>query len=104
MASRMEIQTRLETLFYMKVYFQPPPNLSLEYPCIVYEKQRTETRRADNRPFTFYDRYTVTHISKSYDESVPIKMLGAFRHAFQDREFKTDGLYHQVYTVYVYNN
>lgn len=100
----MKIQEALENLFHIKVYFQPPPNLSLEFPCVVYEKVRTEVRRADDRPFTFYDRYTVTHISKTNDETVPIKMLGAFRHAFQDREFKTEGLYHQVYTVYIYNN
>lgn len=104
MASRMKIQSRLEELFKMKVYFQPPPNLGLEFPCIVYSKVRTDVRRGDNKTYNFYDQYSVTHISKSYDESVPVTLLTGFTYARQDRDFKTDGLYHQVFTVYVYHN
>jgi hypothetical protein len=41
MAPRLQLQTLLETLTE-HVYFQPPENLKVQYPCIVYQRDFAE--------------------------------------------------------------
>ena len=49
MASRPELQTKLEELLGNRnVYYQPPESVKIEYPAIVYSKIRIDTRSADN--------------------------------------------------------
>lgn len=104
MATRQQLQAALETAFGTNVYFQPPSNLSLSYPCIVYSRVRAEKRPADNRPYMRYDRYSVVYISKTFAEEVPDTMFDTFECVTHDRDYKTDGLYHQVFTIYEKQN
>ncbi len=56
------------------VYFQPPENIRLTYPCIVYERSSIDTNFADNNPYTNKKRYTVTVIDKNPDSVIPDKV------------------------------
>lgn len=81
------------------VYFQPPENLKLAYPCIVYELEQIETFHANNVPYADYDRYSVTVIDRDPESSITrqIVTLPMCRH---ERHFVNDNLHHDVFTIY----
>lgn len=83
-----------------KVYFQPPENLKLAYPCIVYERTTALQQYADNEPYHTTKRYTVTLITKTADNDEYLDKLLDLPMCTFDREFKTDNLVHDVFNLY----
>lgn len=81
------------------VYFQPPENLKLVYPCIVYELEQIEVLHANNVPYAGCDRYSVTVIDRTPESSITsrIAALPMCRH---ERHFVNDNLHHDVFTIY----
>src|SRR4051812_10975857 len=64
---RTELQTLLESLFEDEedeahVYFQPPSNITMHYPCIVYRRDSSRTLFAGNEKYLHSKRYQVTVI------------------------------------------
>ncbi len=99
MRDRAELSKRLHELCE-NCSFQPGTNTTLKYPCIVYEINDVDIDKADNRPYITHDVYTITHIYKSPSSNLRNEMLNAFDFISYNRQFKTDGLYHDVYTLY----
>jgi len=95
---RIQLQTLLESLAG-KVYFQPPPSLQMEYPCIVYQKDNLDTKFANNVPYGTAQRYQVTVIDEDPDSDIPAKIATLPKCSFR-RFFIADGLNHDVYTLY----
>ena len=81
------------------VYFQPPENTQLKYPCIVYELEGIQTRKADNGPYSIHDRYQITFIRHEPDSPVIRELLGLPFSSFS-RHFATSGLNHDVFVIY----
>jgi len=81
------------------VYFQPPPDKQLEYPCLVYELEDIQVRSADNGPYSIMDRYQVTFIRHEPDSPVIRELLGLPFSSFS-RHFATSGLNHDVFVIY----
>ena len=49
MRTRLDLQKLLEkTLGSRNVYFQPPPNVQMEYPAIVYKRQKIDNDFGDD--------------------------------------------------------
>ena len=101
MASRLELHTILINIIGAanRVYFQPPSNLSMLYPCIVYKRDSAFVRHAGNSPYLRKKRYTVTVIDKDPDSLIPDKVANLPLAAFS-RHFTADNLNHDVYNVY----
>lgn len=98
----MDRRLELDGLFrevVANVYFQPPGNVTLVYPCIVYELDQIETLYACDRPYTSNYRYTVTVIDRD-PESPITKKLTALPLCHHDRHFVSDNLHHDVFTIY----
>lgn len=98
MGQRLQLQTLLESLG-IKVYFQPPSNVKMEYPCIVYQLDDVDTKFAGNAPYSRTKRYQVTHISRNPDSDVPDKIAALPMSTFS-RFFVADNLNHTVYSLY----
>lgn len=81
------------------VYFQPPSNVRMRYPCIVYSRDDVRNDFADNLPYKTYKRYQVTIIDRDPDSELPDK-VGALPLTAYDRFFASDDLNHDVYTLY----
>lgn len=81
------------------VYFQPPENLELAYPCIIYEPEQIVALYANNLPYTNHTRYSVTVIDRDPESSITRQVVGLpmCRH---DRHFVNDNLHHDVFTIY----
>lgn len=99
MDRRLELQTLLEGVGAKKVYYQPPANVRLVYPCILYTLNNIQTRHANNSLYTYKNRYSVTVIDANPDSLLTPKLLHFPMSSFS-RRFINDGLYHTVYDVY----
>lgn len=100
MASRLELQAKLEELLGLKhVYYQPPESLRLEYPAIVYSKSKIETRKANNSTYSKFTRYDITVIDKRPDNPVIDKLM-ELPYCSYDRPYKADNLNHDVLSIY----
>ena len=98
MGQRQDLQTLLEELTD-NVYFQPPPNVVLSYPCIKYERDGSSAQFADNKPYAFAKRYQVTVIDRDPDSNLPDKVEEQAFCQF-DRFFAADQLNHWVFTLF----
>lgn len=82
-----------------QVHFQPPTGTEMVYPAIVYSRGRAETDFADNKPYRSAQAYTVSVISKDPDNEIRLQVAALPYCAF-DRWYATDGLNHDVYTLF----
>lgn len=101
MKTRLELQERLESVLgSSQVYFQPPSNIQMKYPAIVYELSGERATRANNKRYIRHNKYTITHIYKSIRNELKDSLLDAFDFIDYDRRLVADGLYQDVFTIY----
>lgn len=98
MGQRLELQALLSTLT-PTVYFQPPPSVVMEYPCIVYNRDNVKSEYADDQPYKLRTRYQVTVIDRNPDSPIPAKVASLPLCRF-DRFFTADNLNHDVYSLF----
>lgn len=100
MGTRVQLQEAFEKLLgSWNVYYQPPENLKLNYPCIVYEKTPGRTFWADNRTWAYCDEYTVTLITRDPDSELVHALIDLPKCRY-DRHFVNDNLNHDVFSLY----
>lgn len=100
MGRRLDLQTLFENLLGSRnVYFQPPANVQMKYPCIVYNRDNADTKFAGNKPYRNVKRYQVTVIDRDPDSAIPDKIAGLPMCSF-NRFFTADNLNHDVFTLF----
>ena len=100
MNNREELQSILEDILgSSEVYFQPPENLKINYPAIVYSLNRIATASADNKPYVMFDSYQVTMIDKN-PVNETVKKLAKLPLCRFDRTYRVDNLNHYVFTIF----
>lgn len=100
MGQRLDLQALLETLLGSEaVYFQPPPNVQMSYPCVVYKRDDIDAKNADNQPYALKKRYLVTVIDEDPD-SIIHESIAALPYTAYLRNFVTQNLNHDVLTLY----
>lgn len=100
MDRRLELQTILENILGSRnVYFQPPSNTKLSYPCIIYTRSDIESRYADNTKYNTRVRYSLTLIGRS-PESELVEELLKLPYCSYDRFYTADTLNHDTFTLY----
>jgi hypothetical protein len=98
MGSRLELHQLLEAIT-TNVYFQPPVNVQLQYPCIIYHRDFADTKFANDKPYSHTLRYMVMVIDKNPDSDIPSK-VAALPMCLFNRFFTADNLNHDVYNLY----
>ena len=97
---RYELNSLLkEILGSDNVYYQPPENLKLNFPCIIYELNGKEVRFADNDKYTSMRRYSVTIVDKNPDSEIPERLEQLPLTRF-NRRYVADNIYHCTYSLY----
>ena len=81
------------------VYFQPPANVQMKYPCIIYKRDDADTRFAGNKPYTFTQRYMATVIDRDPDGPIRLRVAGLPR-CLYNRNYTANGLHHDVFNLY----
>lgn len=101
MGTRIDLHEELCSLLGSRnVYFQPPENTKLVYPCIVYKLTTIESRYANNNHYTNKKLYEVSLITKNPDSDTVEIILNNFIHCSVNRMYIFDNLYHYVYHIY----
>lgn len=85
--------------FEHQVYFQPPPSLVMQYPCIVYNREQADSKFADNAMYLYKQRYSVTLIDRDPDSDKIIK-IASLPMTTHERWFAADDLNHDVFNLY----
>ena len=82
------------------VYFQPPENLKMSYPCIVYKRSEDWIKHANDRRYIIKEGYDLTVISTDPDSEIPDDILEHFDYCKLDRPFVSDNLNHTTLRLY----
>lgn len=93
-----QIQTLLEAIC-PNVYFQPPTNTEITYPCIIFSRDDAHTDYADNKPYRHKKRYLVTIIDRNPNTPFYDAIAALPSSAF-NRFYVADNLNHDVFNVY----
>lgn len=100
MKSRLDLQTELETILGSRhVYYQPPENLKIEYPAIIYSVNDYMNINADNIKYNNRVQYQITVVDKKPDNAAIMKILEMPLSSF-DRHYAYNNLNHDVITLY----
>lgn len=97
MNSRLKLDSILKELC-SNVYYQPPANLSMKYPAIVYSRSDINNDFADNKVYSQSHEYMVTVIDKNPDSEIVDKVSQLLGCRY-NRNFKSDNLNHDVFII-----
>lgn len=107
---RLQLQEKLEELFSEKVakledgspaiLFQPPENVKLKYPCIIYNYESDYFRHANDHGYYLKAQYEITVIDRDPDTTIWYEIVSSFSYCKHNRRFVTDNLYHDVIGLY----
>lgn len=98
---RLELHEKLiDILGSRNVYFQPPSNIQMKYPCIVYQRGTGDTQFADNVGYKFTKRYQIILIDKNPDNNEVINKLTMLPMCTYDRHYTADNLNHDTFNLY----
>lgn len=96
--SRLDLHTELVEVT-SNVYFQPPANVTMDYPCIVYQRDSSYVDFADDIPYKGCKRYQLTVIDRNPDSDIPDK-IEAMRFCAFSRFLVADDLNHFIFRLY----
>lgn len=100
MASRLNLQTELETILGSRnVYYQPPESVKMKYPAIVYSRKNIDNVFADDSVYTQNHAYELTVIDQNPDSEIVMKVSKLPACTF-DRNYTADNLNHDVFRLY----
>lgn len=83
-----------------RVYFQPPENLKIGYPAVVFHLSKIEIDHASDAPYKGAREYSVTLITKDPEPDVIDEIL-KIPYSSLDTTYISDGMNHFVFTVYL---
>ena len=81
------------------VYFQPPENLQLNYPAVIYFRSKADTQYANNAPYPVTLGYDLIVIDEDPDSEI-VKRLLQLPCCRWTRRYAADNLNHDVFTLY----
>lgn len=99
--SRKELGKKLrEILGTDNVYFQPPNNTKINYPCIIYNKERQKIGNSDDIHYLVFDKYEVLVIDRNSDSEIANNICSSFDYSRVERHFVKDNLNQTTLTIY----
>lgn len=82
------------------VYFQPPGNMTIEYPGIIYHLSDINITRADNSVYRAMQEFQLTLVDEDPDSEYVEALLTTFGTIRFDRFYISDALNHWVFSLY----
>lgn len=97
---RLELHEILcDVLGSRNVYFQPPSNVRMAYPAIVYSRNRIENTSADNQTYIQNVSYKITVIDYDPDGEIA-KRVSLIPGIVYDRFYVADNLNHDSFILF----
>lgn len=99
MGSRIQLNYELSK-FHTNVYFQPPANIKMDYPCIVYRKTDKRNEYGNDKIYLSRQQYSITVIEKDPDSPVADNMERYFTHTAITDYYTADNLHHTILKLF----
>ena len=99
MTDRLTLHDRLLQIV-PHVYFQPPSNVRMNYPCIVYNKSTNQKTFANNQIYTRRQEYTITAMDRDPDSLMGEQLEDTFDYCYITNRFTMDGLHQTTLNLY----
>ena len=100
MASRLELQSKLEELLGSRnVYYNPPTNLRMEYDCIRFHLSTVQSEYANDVKYKNMKRYELMVIARTTDPEIVDRLL-ELPYCSMGTAYKADNLNHYPFTLY----
>lgn len=101
MRTRLDLDRTLkEIIGEGNVYFQPPENLKMSYPCIRYSLYDIQALHGDNLPYIKSPEYQLILIDPNPDSDF-VGIISDLPGCSLDRVYTADNLNHYVFTIYI---
>lgn len=101
MDRRLKLQKLLEEIPCVKrVYFQPPAEERMIYPCIRYYRGRPRIARADNSAYQFTQCYELIVIDPNPDSRIARYIVENISMTEINATYVSNNLYHTPITLY----
>jgi len=98
---RLQLDAKLrEILGSDNVYFQPPPNVKMHYPAIVYNLDGNWTPNANNSTYIYRRNYSVTVIDRDPEKEWDEILTNELEYCKFQRPFVADNLNHWQFSLY----
>lgn len=100
MRSRLTLHEELvNVLGSRNVYFQPPEEIKMKYPCIVYERYDITNTYADDDIYIQPRQYRVTIIDENPDSEIVTRMSQFKTARFINHQI-VENLNHDTFNIY----
>ena len=86
--------------FSNNVYFQPPSNIKLKYPCIIYSKTPSIKEYGNDRHYIKTQGYQITVVDTDPDSSIADDLEDHFMYCEITQYFVNDNLNHTILNLY----
>lgn len=97
--SRLELHEILcDCLGSREAYFQPPTNVEMTYPAIVYSRDNIGNTFADNKVYLQLHAYKVIVMDKSPNSKI-VARVSLLPHCRFVQHYKLDNLNHDVFII-----
>lgn len=81
------------------VYYEPPEDVKMKYPCVRFQRRRFATQQADNINYIVHEQFEATLIYKAPDSPLPRRLLMSTSMCSHDRHYTAANLSHDVYII-----
>ena len=86
--------------FLPNAYFQPPSNITMVYPCIVYSKSDKDRKFSNDKLYLTKQKYQIMLIEKNPDSEVADDMEEYFDYCGIQQRYTADNLNHTTLNLY----
>ena len=97
--SRLALHRELQE-FADAVYFQPPSNIRMNYPCIVYHKISKYKEFGNDEVYIKKQGYQLTVMDKDPDSLIADDLEDHFQYCSISQYFTNDSIYHVTLELY----
>lgn len=98
--NRLKLHSKLiDILGSNNVYYQPPANVRMNYPAIVYKRKNTDPIKADNITYLPRLSYTITVISTDPDIDAVERLIN-MPYTKYTNSYVSENLYHYIFNTY----
>lgn len=105
--NRLDLHIRLEKIEGLAikkdgkpaVYFQPPSNIKMIFPCIIYTRSPTGIKYADNDSYILAEHYTITVVDSDPDTKIPGNLIKVLKTASPGRVYTYENLNHYTFSI-----
>ena len=99
MGTRDSLHSEL-LMFIPNAYFQPPSNVKMKYPCIVYNKIPAFKTFGNNAIYSRLQGYSLTVIEKDPDSDIADRLEDHFDYCSIAQHYIVDNLHHTILNLY----